>query len=227
MSCSIDEFIFKHPFTCMLAGPSKSGKTTLLTKILVNNKRLIDKQPDQIYYSYSRWQNSFTKLLQTLPDVKFIEGLPDLDEFNENLNNLLILDDLMTECGKNDDIKKLFTIDSNHKNLSVFFLTQNLFSNDKNNRTISLNTNYMIIFNNPRDQSQFFYLARQMFPKNPQFLEECYNDAVVCNPYGYLFLDFTQTTPTDQRVSTRISFDSSCVIKRIIYTPKLHLKQNK
>ena len=59
-----------------------------------------------------------------LPDVKFIRGLPDIDEFNENLNNLLILDDLMSEFGKNDVIKQLFTIDSNHKNLIVFFLTQ-------------------------------------------------------------------------------------------------------
>ena len=169
----------------MLAGPSKSGKTTLLTKILINNKRLIDRPPDKIYYSYARWQQNFEDLIKLLPDIIFIEGLPDIDEFNESLNNLLILDDLMTECGKNDDIKKIFTIDSIHKNLSVFFLTQNMFSNDKNNRTISLNTNYMIIFNNPRDQSQFFYLARQMFSKNPQFLEECYNDAVVLQPYGY------------------------------------------
>ena len=95
-----------------------------------------------------------------------------------------------------------------------------MFSNDKNNRTISLNSNNMIIFNNPREQSQFFYLARQMFPKNPRFLEECYNDAVVTQPYGYLFLDFTQTTPTDQRVLAKISFDPSCIIKRIIYTQK-------
>jgi hypothetical protein len=193
MLSRLNEIIFKHPFTCMIAGPSKSGKTTLLTKILVNNVRLIDKPPDNIYYSYSRWQNNFNELLKLLPNIKFVEGLPDIDEFNANQNNLLILDDLMSECGKNDDIKKLFTIDSNHKNLSVFFLTQNMFSNDKNNRTISLNTNYMIIFNNPRDQSQFFYLARQMFPNNPKFLEECYHDAVSSQPYGYLFLDFTQT----------------------------------
>ena len=34
MENDIPSYVFKHPFTCMIAGPSKSGKTTLLKKIL-------------------------------------------------------------------------------------------------------------------------------------------------------------------------------------------------
>ena len=34
----------------------------------------------------------------------------------------------------------------------------------KSSRTINLNTNYIILFKNPRDKYQVYLLARQMFP---------------------------------------------------------------
>ena len=49
---------------------------------------------------------------------------------------LLIIDDLMHET--NETVAKLFTRVSHHKNVSVVYLTQNLFNNNKHNRTISL-----------------------------------------------------------------------------------------
>ena len=72
------------------------------------------------------------------------------------------------------------------------------------------------MFNNPRDLSQFLHLARQMYPNNTKFLTECYFDAVENKKYGYLILDFTQTTKKNFRVTTDICFDDSN-IKRIVY----------
>lgn len=220
MENDIPSYVFKHPFTCMIAGPSKSGKTTLLKKILNSNKIIIDKPPEKIVYCYSRWQDVFNELKSVVPTIEFKQGLPDIQQFNSRINNLLILDDLMSECGKEQSIKEIFTIDSNHQNLSVYFLTQNLFNNEKNNRTISLNCNYMIILNNPRDKLQLSYLARQMFPENAKYLIECFDDAVENKHYGYLLLDFTQTTNKDHRVQTDLCFDNSNIIKRVIYVPK-------
>ena len=49
-------------------------------------------------------------------------------------------------------------------------------------------------------------MARQMFPTNPSFLIECYEDATN-KQYGYLFLDFHQKTDNKQRVQTGITND--------------------
>ena len=38
-----EEYVFKHPFRCYIAGPSCCGKTELLQKILINLSTLIDK----------------------------------------------------------------------------------------------------------------------------------------------------------------------------------------
>ena len=83
--------------------------------------------------------------------------------------------------------------DSHQKNISVYFLTQNLFPKEKNARTISLNCNYIITTCNPRDRAQLFHLARQMYPDKMQYLLECFKDSMG-KPYGYTVLDLTQTT---------------------------------
>lgn len=171
-SNEINEFVFNHPFTCMISGPSGSGKTTLLKKILMNLDNLIGTKIDRIVYCYSRWQATFDELKSIFPNIEFNNGLPDIEEFNKYQNNLLILDDLMKECGKDSSIVDIFTVDSHHKNISVFFLSQNLFPNYKNSRTISLNCHYIITLNNPRDRAQFQYFARQMYPSKSNFLLE-------------------------------------------------------
>jgi len=44
----IETFIFRHPFTCMIVGPSQSGKTSLIKNILFENKELINEPPDKL-----------------------------------------------------------------------------------------------------------------------------------------------------------------------------------
>ena len=142
---SIPDLTFKHPFTCMLAGPSQSGKSTLLAKILENNQHLFTPAPTKIVYCYARWSEGFNQLKQISPPITFHEGLPDIDQFSVHDNNVIILDDLMIQVEKDSTMLELFTTDSHHKNISVFLITQNLFSQGKYSRTISLNCQYLVI----------------------------------------------------------------------------------
>lgn len=125
------------------------------------------------------------------------------DLIDTSKRNLIILDDLMSETANDKKISNLFTKGSHHKKLSVILVSQNLFHQGKESRTISLNAHYLILFKNPRDASQIAYLARQMFPEKPKYLQEAYKDAT-SKPYGYLFIDLKSNTPDNFRLRTQI-----------------------
>ena len=65
------QFVFHHPFTAILAGPSCSGKTTLLKNILQRKEQLIDPPPAAIIWYYKRWQPTYQELLDTVPGIEF------------------------------------------------------------------------------------------------------------------------------------------------------------
>ena len=200
----LDNNVFQHPFTRLMAGPTMSGKATILNKILDNHQLLIDSKIERIIYCYARWQDTYNKMQLSNSTIEFIQGLPDMELIDGNQNNLMILDDLMDQCENDKTILNLFTTDSHQKNISVFLITQNLFSQGKFARTISLNCHYLFLLNNPRDQSQIYFLARQMYPTNAKFLIECYSDAVENKKFGYLFLDLKQNTKKNHRVQTGV-----------------------
>ncbi len=215
MNEQIDPVVFREPFACIFAGPSRSGKTTLLEQILIDNIILIQPNVNRIIYCYARWQNNYDYLKTIIKNIEFNEGLFNIEAISANDKTLLVLDDLTHLCEKDESVLNLFTTDSHQKNISVFLLTQNIFSKGKHFRTISLNANYIILMNNPRDRQQISNLAKQMFPKNNQFLVEAYQDATL-NKYGYLFIDLTQATSQANRVQTGILNDDI----RVIYRPK-------
>jgi hypothetical protein len=193
-----------------LAGPSQSGKSTMMIQILKKAHEIISPPPTRIVYCCSREIDS---LKRQFNNIEFLVGLPDLNMFDPSENNLLVLDDLMTECEASKSIVNLFTIDCHHKNITTFLLSQNLYSRGKYSRTISLNCNYLIIFKNPRDRSQIQFLSRQMYPHSPLFLSDSYVDATK-KKYGYLFIDLHQATDENLRIQSDI-FN-----QRIIYQQK-------
>jgi hypothetical protein len=74
----------------------------------------------------------------------------------------------------------------------------------KENRTMSINTQYIVLLKNPRDQIGPAILARQMYPSNSQKFMIKYIEATT-RPYGYLFIDLKQNTPEEDRLKTDIS----------------------
>ena len=120
--------------------------------------------PDNITWFYSESQPWFDDYRER---VKFIKGMPKSDAFNPHKKNLIVIDDLFQETNK--EIVQLFTAGSHHRNISIIFITQNFFHKNPHQRSMSLNADYVVFFKNPRDKSQIFHLARQMFPENVNF----------------------------------------------------------
>ena len=106
-------------------------------------------------------------------------------------------------------------------------MLQNLYYKGKENRTMSLNSSYLVMFKNPRDQQQVAVLARQMYPNRPQHFMAEYERATR-KPYGYLFVDLKQDTPDDQRLKTDLfepPCDPVCPVDNVTYnfnTPEEH-----
>jgi hypothetical protein len=158
---------------------------------------MIHPQPAKVMYCYGEYQPVFAKY----PSVIFNEGLPDISEFTGKEPTLLIIDDLMQET--NDTVANIFTKISHHRNVSVMYITQNLFPKNKHARTISLNSHYLVLFKNPRDAGQFAILARQMYPNGSKFAIEAFKDATE-QPYGYLLIDLKPDTDEKHRLRTNI-----------------------
>lgn len=200
---------WKHPFTAIVAGPTGCGKTVFTFKFISESQDLITPPPEKIIYCYGEYQEIFSNY----PHVTFIEGLPDISQFDGKQRTLVILDDLMTET--NDSVSNIFTKVSHHRNVSVVYLSQNLFYKSKQNRTMSLNAHYMVLFKNPRDAVQVATLARQMYPGRSKFLAEAFKDATD-KAYGYLLIDLKPDTEEKYRIRTNI-FPGE---RQYVYVPK-------
>jgi hypothetical protein len=202
---------FKHPFTCTVAGPTGSGKTQFVFRLIKLANELIVPSPEKIVYCYGEFQPIFAGLI----DVEFHEGLPEVGRFDGRHRVLLIVDDLMNEVDQN--VCNLFTKLSHHRNVSVVFVTQNLFHRNRHVRTMNLNTHYLVLFKNPRDANQVSTLARQMYPGKSKFVLEAFADATK-EPYGYLLIDLKPDTDERYRIRANIFPDDD---RQYVYVPKV------
>ena len=148
------------PFTCVISGPTGSGKSVFTQRLLKQAKTIISPPPERILYCYGVYQEIFSKM----EGIEFIEGLPSLNEFDGSKRSLVVLDDLMHET--TDVVTKLFTRLSHHTNTSVVYITQNLFHAKKENRTITLSAQYLVLFKNVWDKSQIMHLSSRMYPSS-------------------------------------------------------------
>lgn len=194
-----------HPFSCIISGPSNSGKTYFIKQMLEHGEHVLSEMPQNIIWFYNCWQPLYEELFNKFPNIKFMEGLPDsfedADLFPPNQTNLAVVDDLMATAGDSEQIEKAFTQYVHHKNLSIILILQNLFFQGKKMRTITLNAKYLVLFRCPRDQMQVVTLARQMYPSNTRYFLEVFQDAT-SKPHGYLLVDLAATTPETFRLRT-------------------------
>lgn len=198
---------FKHPFTCMVAGPTGSGKTILVRRLLKNFKMLIGrftKKTLSVLWVHGQWQKAYENPIAENVHVTYVEGLPDEDLIMRRRPDLIVIDDLMNELGKNEKLANLFTKGSHHLNVSIVFIVQNIFHKAPVMRTVSVNAHYFILMKNPRDRSQIRHLAGQTHTGNTKFLVDAYNHATK-EPFSYIRVDNTQDTPDDLRVLTKLT----------------------
>lgn len=197
----LDNVQLKHPFSMMVIGPSMCGKTEWVSKLIEHRNSIINPPPMKIIWSYKTWQSAYDRLSK-IHNVTFIQGM-EINFTDNKIPTLVIIDDQMSDV--NDKVVDWFTRGCHHDNISLVFITQNMFFPDKKFRTASLNCNYLVLFRNPRDNYQIRHLARQMYPgKRSKLMINAFEDATTQHPYGYLFVDLKPTTHDTLRLRTNI-----------------------
>ena len=84
-------------------------------------------------------------------------------------------------------------------------MTQNIFHPGRKARTISLNTQYMVLFDNPRDRKQIKTLAMQISPDKWQSFMDRFRKET-SKPYGRMILDLRPGVPEKDRLFTDYDF---------------------
>lgn len=174
---------------------------------------MVDAPISEVFYCAP--ESSYPDLSECRTTVRHLDYIPSAELFADKKPRLVILDDMMRESDSN--VVDLFTKHSHHLSASVIFICQNIFHRGKGQRDISLNSHYITMYKNPRDRNQISCLARQICPKNVAYISEIFEDAT-SEPYGYLLLDLTQTTPEHLRYRTNI-FPHDYPTN-IVYVPK-------
>ena len=190
---------FEHPFSMIVAGPSRSGKIHWVIDLLVNMETSIAPTPASITYCFTHWQEKYEYLEEKIPSVQFYQGLPSAEYFNTLSNEIVVFDDLMDASMGNQNMMNMFTERSHHQNISVILMMQNLFHQGPKSRSIQLNTQYMVLFKNARDHQQIKTLAMQMYPQKwKKFMEHF--EYETSKPYGKVIIDLSPNTREEDRL---------------------------
>ncbi len=161
----------------------------------------------KIVFFYKQWQRLYDKMLESFY-ISFVNEIPTTERikhlsqpYSNRGGSVLVIDDFMQELTK--DVSILFSTLSHHLNITVFLLTQNLFSKNPVFRDISLNATYNFIFKNPRDSSQISHFGRQYAPGKSSFITSVYDKATHL-PHSYILFDNHQETPNSIRLRSNI-----------------------
>lgn len=220
----------KTPFVMQVCGPSQSGKSSFVGRLIANNKTLFERTIDHVYW-FSPHGNLPTNLTNPPVPINVYKSMPhswgtnrtkkteeeedgeDEEEFvlpdgnKDGKHHLVVIDDFGDEAKNSDAITALYTRGSHHLGISVIQILQNVFWRGPAARTRSLNVHYMVLMRQTRDLQQIRTLAGQLTHNaaGKQAFLKAYTDATQKGgPYSYLLLSFHPRDHSDLMLRANI-----------------------
>ena len=78
---------WRHPFTAIVAGPTKCGKTHFVERFINSVDSIMYPRPSEIVWCYAIWQPAYENLKRN--GVIFLEGIPsDINEWYSDKRRL-------------------------------------------------------------------------------------------------------------------------------------------
>lgn len=204
------DITIKPQTNMIISGSNGSGKTTFVKNLLTLKDKIFTQTPAKTFLFYRMMQPMYNEmemsgLVDELVDVNVnfptYEKVKTMVENYKNDGCIVIFDDVMSQL--NEEFVDLFCNLTHHGNLNIILLVQNLFCKNQVFRTLSLNSQYMVIMKNERDKNQISTLATQISPKNGAYVVQAYKEATKY-PYSYLFIDYHQQTPNILRLRSHL-----------------------
>lgn len=182
-----------------LVGPSGSGKSELIHKMLLNGT--FQPKFDKVFYFYQYYQVLYDRILETVENIEFIKftDFQMIQKFpNDGTNYLLIFDDSSTEILESKVFEKIATA-GRHRKFSVIYIKHNLFHKSSLGRDVELQNTHIILFKSPRDVNQIGKFGQQLGIGKE--LLQWYIDATSV-PFGHLLVDLSPRTNDKLRYCT-------------------------
>ena len=176
------------PFSCRISGKSQCGKTELLLTILSQWKYLTTDHSGtytkRIYWFYGTASLDQTNRVRQIfekyrnddglgghkdTDLQFVKVHTFTDDnvrmlLNEIHTAIVVFDDLMNEMCSDEMITNFFSRECHPRKLCIFHIWQDLFPQRQFAVTLSRNTQYKIVFENPETRQQLKTLFVHMYP---------------------------------------------------------------
>jgi len=141
-----DDLKFKHPLSCTVSGPSKSGKISFCVWLLQNLAALCTEREfggGKVWCYSEKTAVSKRRLLPL--NTTYNVGVPEnFGGGGGGRTRLVILDDLLNDV-YSKQVCELFTRDSRHRNISLILITQNLFHQGRYCRDMSMHDHYVFV----------------------------------------------------------------------------------
>jgi hypothetical protein len=150
---------FKNQSVFIVAGPTSSGKTVFVTRLVQFRSELFTNPIPSVKWFYSEEGGKPPTRVTAIKGLQsnWVQLIEPWD--------MVVIDDLLIESAGNKDLTAAFTRLAHHKPCTLVYITQNLFHKSADSRTRSLNMHYLVLMKNPRDATQISHIARQMYPK--------------------------------------------------------------
>lgn len=211
------------PFGCVVAGPSTSGKSTFIKKLIAHSAEMISPPPKTIAYFYGEYSEMVGELQREQSDggkseIQVASGLPSEEQLKQlEKPALVILDDLLYSLEQPKYLADLFSKKAHHLNMGVVFVAQDVF--ERKIRVARQNSQYLVLTRAPSSALSIRNLGIQLFPGPGQlkFFLDAYRQATA-EKYSYLFVDLHPASDPALRLRTNIFPDDPEPLS--IFTPK-------
>ena len=179
---TLEDHMFSSPCNITVAGPTGSGKTSLVLGMLKYRQELFSQGVAGVVYFYSEYQDVFTQIPGG--ETQLHQGLPTEEELVSYIEPfdkrhiIVVLDDLMSQVASSTLLADMFTKMSHHRNFSIINIAQNIYPPGKAARTQSLNSAFYLLTRTCRDLRQINEFGSQVFPGKSASFVKAYTDAV-------------------------------------------------